>query len=266
MQSPKVLLTGATGYIGGTLLVNFLQSSDPALKSAKYFVLIRNASQGSLFKDLDVQTVLLENTSDASALRRLAADYDIIVNPAFAQNAELARGLVLGLGDRLKKNPNGPVPKIIQTTGTSNVADRPFTDPNRKLPFELTDLRSSEVYEVEKKLAAQEPYPQRDSELAVIDTGIETGVVTTIIQSPTIYGPGSGPGNKASLQIPIKACLQTGSPITSARASKNGTVFPSTMSRHSTQWFCPEFFRAKRFLLVKRESCSPRPEGILGSN
>ncbi|KAF2194063.1 NAD(P)-binding protein [Zopfia rhizophila CBS 207.26] len=177
-SQPKILITGATGYIGGSILSHLLTLS--TLKSAKFFALIRNPTQAPLFQPLGVEPH--------------------------------ARALVLGLGDRLKENPNTFVPHIIHTSGTSNLADRPFSVPDRKLPFELTDLEPEKVYETEKKLEEVEPYLQRTAELVVIDTGIRVGIKTHVIMSPTIYGEGSGPGNKLSIQIPnlVKAAIKDG--------------------------------------------------------
>lgn len=48
----------------------------------------------------------------------------------------------------------------------------------------------------------QQPYGQRQTDLTVIQTGLETGVKTYIIMSPLIFGLGTGYFNKLSIQVP----------------------------------------------------------------
>ncbi|KAF2732564.1 NAD(P)-binding protein [Polyplosphaeria fusca] len=201
MDSPRILVTGATGYIGGSVLSYSI--NEPALKKAKFFALVRNPAQEALFKPLGIETIALKNADSHEELRELASGFDIIINPAYATKLEHSKALVLGLGDRKKASPDGSVPHIVQTSGTSNLSDRPFTLASRKVQAEFTDLDSANVYETEKELEQEEQYDQRTVELAVIDTGLEVGVKTHVIMSPTIYGPGSGPGNIFSIQIPI---------------------------------------------------------------
>lgn len=57
----------------------------------------------------------------------------------------------------------------------------------------------------------KQPYAQRETDLAVIETGLKVGVKTYIIMSPLIYGIGTGHFNQQSIQVPamIKATLKT---------------------------------------------------------
>ncbi|KAF2472445.1 NAD dependent epimerase/dehydratase family protein [Lindgomyces ingoldianus] len=209
MQSPKILITGATGYIGGTLIHSLSTTTNPTLKTLKISALLRSASQAALFTAYNVSPTILSNPDDLEEVRKIASGFDIILNPAYATLPEHSKALVLGLGDRLASNLEGFVPHMIQVSGTSNLSDRPFTDIEKINPYsstpEFSDTDSVAVYEMEKKLDALEPYAQRTAELAVIDTGLAVGIKTHNIMSPTIYGPGSGPGNKLSIQIPAVA-------------------------------------------------------------
>ena len=136
---------------------------------------------------------------------------------AYISLPDHAKALLLGLSDRKKTNPQAREPVFIQaTSGTSNLADKPFTQPNRVeqlgLPKEYTDRNPEEIYEAEKKLEAEEAYPLRTTELTVIDTGLELGVKTHVVMVPTVFGVGTGPGNKQSIQIPllIRSVLKNG--------------------------------------------------------
>ena len=54
------------------------------------------------------------------------------------------------------------------------------------------------------------PYAQRQTDLTVIEVGLQVGVKTYIIMSPLIYGIGTGHFNKISIQIPtmIRAAIK----------------------------------------------------------
>jgi nucleoside-diphosphate-sugar epimerase len=52
-------------------------------------------------------------------------------------------------------------------------------------------------------LDAEEPYALRTTELTVIDTGLEVGIKTHVVMAQTVYGTGSGPWNKMSVQVPV---------------------------------------------------------------
>ena len=89
---------------------------------------------------------------------------------------------------------------MIHTSGTSNVADRPITEGSVERR-EFDDAKD-DIYGFEKKLETRSPYAQRTAELSVIEVGLELGVDTLIIMSPTIFGIGGGLFNTASIQIP----------------------------------------------------------------
>ena len=96
-----------------------------------------------------------------------------------------------------------------QTTGTSNIADKPQTREYYKTRI-LTD--NDDLYTYLKKRDNLDPYSQRTTDLVAIDTGLEVDVKTYLIVSPTIYGMGSGLLNGSSIQLPtlVRAALKTG--------------------------------------------------------
>lgn len=73
----------------------------------------------------------------------------------------------------------------------------------------------SNIYAYEKYRESLQIYPQRTTDIVTVETGLQVGVPTTIIMSPTIYGLGSGAFNKQSIQVPHLMHA----------ASKSGQVF-----------------------------------------
>ena len=225
-SQPKILLTGATGYIGrynpcytrqhclkkpstneklgGTILTHLVKSDHPALKNATITCLTRgedripklqevygNRVKGELYKDLDDTERTIEVTSQ----------HDVVINTTLGFHPESAAAIVQGLAKR--KQSTGKDTFMIHTSGTSNMADRPIT--GDYLEDKDFDDATDDIYSYEKMRNEDSPYGQRTSELGVIDAGLETGVKTIVIMSPTIYGVGTGAFNKSSIQVPAYA-------------------------------------------------------------
>jgi len=70
------------------------------------------------------------------------------------------------------------------------------------------------IYAYEKKREALQVYPQRTTDIVVVETGIQVRIQTHIIMSPTIYGVGTGLFNKLSIQIPTltRTAIKAGQP------------------------------------------------------
>ena len=94
-----------------------------------------------------------------------------------------------------------------QTSGTSNLADQPITG-NYHEDQVFSD--KEDIYKYEKMRNEKHPYPQRQTDLTVIETGLQASVKTYIIMSPLIYGVGTGHFNRLSIQIPtiIRAAMK----------------------------------------------------------
>lgn len=79
-----------------------------------------------------------------------------------------------------------------QTSGTSNVGDRPITKEYIETGYPLSDKKLN-IYEYEKMRDENVPYAQRTSDVVVTELGVEYGVKTYILMSPSIYGIASAP-------------------------------------------------------------------------
>ncbi|KAI0828433.1 NAD dependent epimerase/dehydratase family protein [Hypoxylon sp. FL0890] len=211
-ESPKILLTGATGYIGGTVLSYLLNSSSPDLKTATISCLIRGPDRAAKLTaayGTRVNPIIYKDLDDVEATVAAASQHDIVINTTNGYHAASAQALLRGLGQR--KATTGRDVWMVHTSGTSNLGDRPITkkwmEPEGREFNDATD----DIYGYEKEREEKEgPYAQRTTEMGVVDTGLELGVKTLVIMSPTIYGFGTGLFNKTSIQIPsfVRAVLQ----------------------------------------------------------
>jgi len=213
MSSPpkKILLTGATGYIGGSILSTLISSPHASIQNSSITCLVRGQDRADALTVTHagrVTPVLFKDLDDTDRVIQVASQHDIIINTLLGYHPSSAAALVRGLGERRKQT--GQDVFMIHTSGTSNLADRPISAKYAESRvFSDTD---TDIYSYEKRRNAAQPYGQRSSELGVIDTGLDTGVKTLVIMSPTIFGIGTGAFNKLTIQVPtyIRATLSAG--------------------------------------------------------
>jgi nucleoside-diphosphate-sugar epimerase len=206
-ENKKILLTGATGFIGGSILSHLLNSPEPAIRDAQFSCLLRGADRAeklsSAYGDR-VKPILYEGNEDLDTIVAVAAQHDIVINATMGFHPPSAEALVKGLAKR--QAATGHEVWIIHTSGVSNIGDKPITKPG--LPIRIFDDSADDIYDHQKALENEQPYAQRTTELGVIDTGLALGVNTLSIMSPTIYGPGTGLFNQSSAQtLFLKATL-----------------------------------------------------------
>ncbi|KAF2806935.1 NAD dependent epimerase/dehydratase family protein [Mytilinidion resinicola] len=207
MASTKVLITGVTGFIGGSVLSTLLETQFASLKNIKLAGVVRGENNASVLKSKGIQPEIIQGIEDLGLLRKIAREYDVIINSAFAFQTEAAKALLRGLGDRSKQT--GKQLHFIQETGTSNIADRPITGTYHE---DRVFSDKDDIYSYLEERNAAEEYAQRTTNIVIPQLGLELGVKTYIIQSPTIYGIGTGFFRKTSIQIPVltRAAIKAG--------------------------------------------------------
>jgi nucleoside-diphosphate-sugar epimerase len=209
-STPKIILLGATGYVGGTVLYHLVRS--PALaRCLPISVLVRGAERADKLKSAygdQISTAPLTSLDDLDLITKLASEHDIVINAGTGFHPASAEALVHGLAKRKAattgNNSNEvAVPQwIIQTSGNSNIADNPLAGDCYPEDFWLDDIDPVRIYELEKEKEAREPYLQRTAELAVLDAGSRLGVGATVLQIPAIFGPGRGLFSAAEAVVP----------------------------------------------------------------
>ncbi|OJJ08877.1 hypothetical protein ASPVEDRAFT_48016, partial [Aspergillus versicolor CBS 583.65] len=201
-MSSKILLAGATGYVGGTVLSTLLNSQDEAVNNASISVLVRNKQQAEVLEQRGVATVQVGDYTDTAAIAELASNYDVIINGASGFDHGLANALLAGLAQR--KQTLGVEVHYIHTSGTTNIADSPTLGlyPGHQAD-PISDSSPAQLTSTLRRLDAAAPYTQRSVELAVLDKGNATGVRTHSICLPMLFGIGTGLFRTVSGQIPI---------------------------------------------------------------
>ncbi|KAI0147647.1 NAD dependent epimerase/dehydratase family protein-like protein [Xylariaceae sp. FL1272] len=204
---PRILLTGATGFIGGTVLTQLLNSTSAAIRSSPITCLVRGADRATKLRDVygnRVSPVVYRDLDDLKTTTATASRHDIVISTTLGYHSPSALALLTGLSQRQKTHPQNDI-WFIHTSGASNIGGRPITqswvDDASPSGREFDDERD-DVYAYEVDREAKQPYIQRSTELSVVDGGVELGVKTLVLMAPMIYGVGTGLFNRRSVQIP----------------------------------------------------------------
>ncbi|KAK4705659.1 hypothetical protein P7C70_g540, partial [Phenoliferia sp. Uapishka_3] len=194
-MATKVLITGASGYIGGSLLKHLLAS--PTAKDVKIFALVRSDSQVAEVQRMEGVTPLRADLSDEKAISAAVVDHQItiVIETVDAVSFAPAKAFIEGLAAVGKST--GASTHFFHTSGAKLVSS------HTGIPGDETLSDSSAVYELQKTQIS--PFPPMNPVIAVntdiIDFAGANNVKSYIIVPPMVYGPGEGFGNKTSIQI-----------------------------------------------------------------
>ncbi|MEJ8827255.1 NAD-dependent epimerase/dehydratase family protein [Variovorax humicola] len=170
-----IFLTGATGYIGGTIASKLVENG--------YRVrgLVRSAESAALLAERGVEPVL-GGLDDVELLASEARASDGVINTASADNAGAVRALLAGL--------EGSSKVLVHTSGSSVVGD------------DVRGSRRSDTVFDETTPFVVAPGKQARRELDLLILGAASRDVRSVVICPSlIYGVGSGM-NRNSVQIP----------------------------------------------------------------
>ncbi|KAM5349388.1 hypothetical protein ACJ41O_005893 [Fusarium nematophilum] len=210
MPHPKALLTGATGFIGGSVLAQILSSTDPKIRELEITAIVREKEQADLLAQHGIDARLFNGLDDSEQLRSIASEFDIVLHCAPGQHTSSAEALILGLGDSQKKT--GRQTHYIHTTGTSNLAYSTLSSPEAQIR-NWSDA-GDDVFGEEVRRHAEQKYDQRETDIIVVNTAETTGVKAYLMMPPTVYGRGLGLFNTQSIQLPlvIRQAIKAGRP------------------------------------------------------
>ncbi|KAJ7064773.1 NAD(P)-binding protein [Mycena amicta] len=201
----KFLITGATGYIGGSVLNRFL--SRPDAKDFEFTVLVRDPKKSDKFKSLGISAVVGSH-SDAPLMEKLSSEADVVIATADCDDLVAANATLAGL--KKKFEATGVPPVFINTSGTGVIAE------------DSKGLHASDVVYDDSDAAQIASLPEtqihRNVDLAITDADAQGYIKSYIILPSTIYGLATGRlvdvgvQNPHSIQIPalISAALDRG--------------------------------------------------------
>ncbi|KAK0472972.1 hypothetical protein IW261DRAFT_1553227 [Armillaria novae-zelandiae] len=181
MSKINILFTGATGYIGGTILSRLIEHKDS--KNFDITILLRPTRSPAGYEALGLKTVS-GSDSDLALLRAQAAAADIVFATADCDDLPAAQAILKGAKDRYGKT--GKTLILIHTSGTGELTDN------------ARGLHSTDV-------TLPPSQPHRNVDLAVIAADTQGYVKTYIVLPPTIYGVPTGILHKHGLQCSLSS-------------------------------------------------------------
>jgi len=192
-MSPKIFLTGATGYIGGDILYALLK----AHPDYEYAILVRNSDKGALVAASYPKVRLVYGSlDDAAILETEASKADVVLHTADSSDhlgaaKAIANGLAKG---HTAENPgywlhiSGTGILCWKDQETQILGEAPHQQPYNDLEgvSTLTSLPDKAWHREVDKLVL---------------CSASASVKTAIVCPPTVYGPGRGPDNVRSRQV-----------------------------------------------------------------
>ncbi|KAB2571987.1 hypothetical protein DBV05_g9392, partial [Lasiodiplodia theobromae] len=228
-MAPKIFLTGATGYIGGSVF-HTLYTAHP---DWSYTVLLRTVPPS--FSDLYPAATIVRgdyDSLDAPATAAAISDADVVVHTGNSDHAPSLRALLQGL----KKSPPPQPPStpqkptttkyLIHLSGTGILSDYRTSDPSAPPPGTLNPRTYSDVSLADNTAIFLPPNDgssdwidplhgeterivyeawRREEEEATKESKANGGVRvrTAIMRPPDIYGRGLGVARKTSAYVPL---------------------------------------------------------------
>jgi nucleoside-diphosphate-sugar epimerase len=175
----NVFLTGASGYIGGTVAASLLGAGHSVLG------LVRSAQKADAVRALGIEPVL-GSLEDSAVLSRAAREADAVIHTANADHRAAVEAMLPVLAGSRKA--------FVHTSGSSIVGDQAWGEPGAKIyeddtPFTPGSGRAARVAVNQRVLAAA-----------------GDGVRAVVISPSLIYGAGRG-AHRESIQVPRLVAL-----------------------------------------------------------
>ncbi|VUC22173.1 unnamed protein product [Clonostachys rosea] len=191
MASPyNVLITGTSGFIGGSLLADLLSRTDGPIKNAKIFAAARSDEQVESVSKLGINVLQIDLMDEKSVLNAvLKNEIDIIVHTAGAILPQMATNLIKSLGER--RRASGTETHYIHTSVATMFSEE------GGWPYGQVKDSDDSILEKEKEIGEANPI-----NVLVAELGKAEGVTTYNVPVPTVYGRGTGEWRKLSVNIP----------------------------------------------------------------
>ncbi|KAK7453288.1 hypothetical protein VKT23_011963 [Stygiomarasmius scandens] len=204
----KILVTGATGYIGGSILTRLLQRSD--FSEFDIRVLVRSSEKGKKLEGLGFKSVIGSHT-DESIMVKAVSEVDVVIATADCDDLVAAQLTLKGMKKRFEETGKQPIfihtASIDPTSGTGVYLD--LAGGMRSTDVIYDDANPDQI----ETLAPTQPHRIVDLEIIAADK--EGYIKSYIVLPPTVYGIATGSlfeagiSNPHSIQVPffIKAAI-----------------------------------------------------------
>ncbi|OQO01506.1 hypothetical protein B0A48_12540 [Cryoendolithus antarcticus] len=196
-MAPNILITGGSGYLGGSLLEHLKSSNNTVSTYGHVYALVRTDEQAKQVKALYNATPITINLSNQAEITEKLIDNKISIVfyliDAYKPDTQL---LFINALEAVGKKLNVTT-HVLHTSGAKlfsgfvgHPTDRTFSDADEDL-FELQKHRQSKFEPMAKAT---------DANSTIIEAAEAKGVRSYIFIPCIVYGKGTGFGNKISIQ------------------------------------------------------------------
>ncbi len=188
-QSPRVFLTGVTGFVGGTIL-SCLHKAHP---DARVKALIRKEADAkelqSVYPNL---TAIIGTLSSLSLLQSTAADVDFVLHVG-GDNIAAVCAMIDGLAS--SSQSRSPLPRLISLTGPRSLIDLslPITGVARTSSRPWSDVSDTQAI-----LNLPKDRMHAEADQTIIAHSVAKGVGTMLVSPGQLWGRGKGHLKKES--------------------------------------------------------------------
>ncbi|KAF2014559.1 NAD(P)-binding protein [Aaosphaeria arxii CBS 175.79] len=190
----KIFLAGATGYIGGDALYTIVE----AHPEYDITCLVRNAEKAALLtSQYPSLSTVIGDLDDSDLLAEQVAKADIICHLASCEHLSA----VQAISKRLSRPDISQATKSIIHLSGSDILCLP--DLTNQTYGTHSDKFHNDIHSIHSilSLPSDAPHQAVDATITHISSA-NPHIKTAIVCPPTIYGPGRGPGNTRSIQVP----------------------------------------------------------------
>ncbi|KAI0974490.1 hypothetical protein F4678DRAFT_422893 [Xylaria arbuscula] len=199
MTDKHILVTGAAGYIGGSVIAALL-SENAYFPAKNLFAAVRTEEQAQSLQPLGVNVLRLNLQNEQEVTEAvLQHEIDIVVHTASSIDFRLALNLVSALGKR----------RAVTGKDTYHIHSSVTTGYSKEGGWPYGIIKDGDpVYKLEKEL--NDGFPIRKTNTAITELAKDQGVKSFIVGVPFVYGTGAGTWKKLSQNIPatVKASIE----------------------------------------------------------
>ncbi|KAM0746166.1 NAD(P)-binding protein [Meredithblackwellia eburnea MCA 4105] len=186
----STLLTGATGFIGGTLLKAILAHNQLSAQ-LDITAIFRKNSDNEKLKTLGIKTVQADLSKDYTLVSQLANQSQLVIDVAHSDTSVNA----ILQGFKLSKEQRKQKPTFIHTSGTGVLSDDSMG------MFQGQDFYDDTNLDDLKRISPEAWH--RDVDLSIYEADTTLSLCNSYIVYPAlVYGIGTGTGQRESQQIP----------------------------------------------------------------